>query len=96
MGITRISEFQAKPEQVEALKSLLKSVVEIVLASEGCESAQLLQDHTNKTRFVVIELWAGIEHHQKAAKTIPPQKFREAMELLVGPPTGSYYNVQGA
>jgi quinol monooxygenase YgiN len=94
MSITRISEFQAKPDKAEALRTLLNSVVAIVRASAGCESAQLLQDHTNATRFVVIELWDRIEDHQQAAKSIPPEKFRQAMELLVGPPTGSYYNAQ--
>ncbi len=92
MSITRISEFQAKPGNTEEVRTLLNSVIQIVQSTIGCESARLLQSQDDAARFVVIEIWSTVDAHKAAAKNIPPEKFRTAMQLLVSPPIGAYYN----
>jgi len=47
MTITRIGEFQAKPELTEALREFLLSIMPMIKSSYGCESAALTQPNSS-------------------------------------------------
>ena len=91
MSITRINEFKAQEKQGDTLQALLRSILPMIEASDGCQSCQLLQSLDDPTQIVVIEVWDNPEAHQASVKNIPPGVLQEAMKLLAGPPKGGYY-----
>ena len=93
MSITRIGEMQAKPELTEALRNFLLSIFPMIESAQGFESVQLLQSHSDPSRFFIIEIWDSIESHQSAAKLIPPGKLDEIRPLLASAPSGGYFDV---
>ena len=96
MSITRISEFQAKPETIEALRDFLLLIMPGIKASQGCEAVTLYQSHDNSTKFTMIEVWDSIESHQASVKNIPPEMLGEIRLLLASAPSGSYYDLVSA
>lgn len=93
MSITYIGQSQAKEGEVEALRDFLASVVApAVLASEGCESCQVLQSQEDPTKFVVIEVWASIEAHRAAVRNIQPESIARYRELVAAPPSGGHFH----
>jgi quinol monooxygenase YgiN len=93
VSITRIGEFQAKPEQIEAMRDFLISIMPGIKLSQGCESVQLYQSHDDRTRFTMIEVWDSIESHQASVKNISPEKLAEIRPLLASAPSGSYFGL---
>ena len=93
MTITRISEFQAKAESIEALRDFLHSIMPMIKSSAGCQSVTLYQSHDDADKFIMIEFWDSIESHQASVKNIPPEKLAEIRPLLASAPRGSYYDI---
>jgi len=93
MSITRIGEFQAKPETTESLRNFLLSITPIIKSSKGCESATLYQSHDDRTKFTIIEVWDSLESHQASVKNIPPEMLTEIRPLLASAPSGGYFDV---
>ena len=91
MSITRINEFQAKEGQGDKVRELLNSFASVLRSSDGFHSRQVLQNVSDLTRIVVIEVWDSIQAHQAAAKTIPVNTFERTMMHLASPPKGEYY-----
>jgi len=91
MSITRINEFQAKEGQGDKVRELLNSYAPVLRSSDGFHSRQVLQNISNPTRIVVIEVWDTIHAHQTAAKKITVNAFERTMMLLASPPKGEYY-----
>jgi quinol monooxygenase YgiN len=91
MNIYRIGEFHAKSELIEALSDFLLSIIPLIKSSQGCESVRLYQSQDDPTKFVMIEVWDGIESHQASVKNIPREKLAEIRSLLASAPNGSYY-----
>ena len=92
MAIVRINEFRALADQVAALHAFLGSVIDLVAQAPGCQGCQLLIDHEDPSRFLILETWASLAAHQAAAAQIPPAKLAEARALLAEPPKGRYYD----
>ena len=90
--ITRISEFQAREGQGDALRDLIRSFLPTIKYSDGCQSCELLQNQEDPTQIVVIEVWDSTYAHQASLKNIPPRALEEVKKLLVGPPKGAYYH----
>lgn len=93
MSITRIGEFQAKPETLEEMRDFLISIMPGIKSSRGCESVQLYQSQDDPTKFTVIEVWASTESHQASVKNIRPAKLAEIRPLLVSAPSGQYFTL---
>ncbi len=96
MSLTRLNHFQAKAGQVEALRAALESLLPQIRASEGCESAHLLQGTDDETCFVVVEAWASVEAHRASFRQATPEQVQAVMALLAEPPSGSYYRQTGS
>jgi quinol monooxygenase YgiN len=96
MSITRIGEFQAKPESTESLRDFLLSIMPIIKSSRGCESVTLYQSQADPTKFTMLEVWDSLESHQASVKNIPPEMLTEIRPLLASAPSGSYYNLVSA
>lgn len=90
MPITRYGEVQAAPNQTDALRDFLKSIMPIIRSSAGNLSCQLLQDQEEPSKFVMIEIWETVEAHQASAKNIPPELLAQIRPLLGGAPQGKY------
>jgi quinol monooxygenase YgiN len=93
MSIFRIGETQAKPEQIEALRDFLISIMPGIKSSEGCESDQLYQSQDDPTKFTMIEVWDSVESHRASVKEIPPELLAQIRPLLASAPTGSYFSL---
>jgi quinol monooxygenase YgiN len=91
MGITRINEFQAKPDEALALRDFLRSVIGRIIDAPGCQSCELLLQRDDPTRLAIIEVWDSVEAHQAAASRIPPALLQEAQTLFAVAPRGAYY-----
>ena len=92
MAITRINEFQAKPEKAAALRDFLRSVIALVSEAPGCRSCTLLLHHDDPTRLAIIEVWDSVDAHQASVSRIPPGLMQQAQMLFAGPPQGAYYH----
>jgi quinol monooxygenase YgiN len=64
--------------------------LQLINASEGSLSCQLLRYINDQEGVVVIEVWQSVAHHQASAKNIPQSALQLAMQLMAGPPKGSY------
>lgn len=91
MSITRIAENQAKEGEGDKLRELLHSFAPLLSSSGGFHSHQVLQNISDPTRIVVIEVWDSIQAHQAAAQKIPVNAFERTMMLLASRPKGEYY-----
>jgi quinol monooxygenase YgiN len=92
MSITRINHFSAAQNKGAELQAFLRGVVLVVQQQPGCEGCRLLVDAQNADRFVVVEDWASVAHHQAAARAIPPEEIAKVMPLLSAPPSGGYFD----
>lgn len=90
MSITRIGEFQVKPESTESLRDFLLSIIK---SSQGCESVTLYQSQPDPTKFTMIEVWDSSESHQASVKNIPPEMLTQIRPLLASAPSGGYYQL---
>jgi quinol monooxygenase YgiN len=93
MSITRIGEFQAKPESTVNLRDFLLSIIPIIKSSQGCESVTLYQSQADLTHFTMLEVWDSIESHQASVKNIPPEMLTEIRPLLASAPSGGYFQI---
>src|ERR1051325_7484426 len=93
MTTTRIGEFQAKPETIDALRDFLDSIMPLIKSAQGCESVSLYQSHSDATKFTMIEIWDSIESHQASVKNIPPEMLAEIRPLLASAPSGGYFQL---
>jgi len=96
MSITRIGEFQSKPETTSTLHDFLLSIMPIIKSSQGCESVTLYQSHDDPTKFTMLEVWDSLESHQASVKNIPPEMLTEIRPLLASAPSGGYYEFVSA
>jgi quinol monooxygenase YgiN len=92
MAIVRINDFHAAPDQAAALRAFLSSVIDVIQTSPGCQGCQLLVQHDDPTRLVIVETWDSVAAHQAAATRIPPEKLAEVRPLLAEPPSGRYHD----
>ncbi|MEA5614876.1 putative quinol monooxygenase [Nodularia spumigena] len=52
-----LAHFVATPDQIEALRSLLVSLLEPTRAEEGCLQYDLWRSRTDPARFTLVEEW---------------------------------------
>jgi quinol monooxygenase YgiN len=93
MSISRIGEVQAKPELIEDLRDFVISILPMIKSSAACESVQLYQSQGDPAKFIMIEIWDGIESHQASVKNIPAEKLTEIRPLLAGSLRGGYFSL---
>jgi quinol monooxygenase YgiN len=95
VSVTYIGHSQAKPDQIDAFRQFMMTVViPAVRASAGCESCQMLQSLDDPTKFVVIEVWESVEAHRASVKNITPESIAEYMQLVAAPPMGDHYRAE--
>ncbi|MFL9925202.1 antibiotic biosynthesis monooxygenase [Herbaspirillum lusitanum] len=92
MSITRINSFHARERRSAELKDFLMDILPDIRASAGCLSCELLQDHADPTRIVILEVWDSVEAHRASLRQVPPESIRHAKEFLAEPPVGAYYS----
>ncbi|MCA9733334.1 MAG: antibiotic biosynthesis monooxygenase [Deferribacteres bacterium] len=92
MSITRINEFLAAEEKADELFDFLKSLIPYITSSEGCLACEVLQNEKQQTKFLVIEKWISVDHHQKSIENFPKEEMQAAMHFFAAPPQGSYYH----
>ena len=92
MTITRINEFHAAPGKADALHAFLSQVIKVVTQAPGSLGCQLLRQHDDPDRLVIIEQWVSIDAHQAAARLIPPEDIAKVMPLLASPAKGNYFH----
>lgn len=92
MTVTRINEFKATTGKSEESYIFLKSILEYIRSSAGCESCELLRHQDNQDEFIVIEKWSSVEAHMKSIEAFPADEMQMAMHLFAGPPKGDYYH----
>src|SRR5437879_1259853 len=72
MAITRINEFQAKPDKAAALCDFLRSIIARIIDAPGCRSCELLVQRDDPTRLAIVEVWDSVDAHQASVSRIPP------------------------
>jgi quinol monooxygenase YgiN len=78
-----ILHLTARPETIEALKTVLLRVAEQSRTEQSCISYQVLQDPAAPCNFTLVEDWASeaaIDHHMSLSHT--QQAFAEGVPLL--------------
>lgn len=59
--LTIVANFNAKPDQVELVKSELLKLIPLTRAEEGCILYDLHQDNTDPAHFMFYETWESRE-----------------------------------
>jgi len=62
MGVIAILECQFKPEHVGAGAGWLQRNLAATRAFDGCLGVEVIQDHDDASRFVVVEHWASLDN----------------------------------
>lgn len=91
MSVTLINEFRAAEGRSDDLRGALSALLPKIRVGQGCESVHLLENETDPTRFVVIEVWRDRESHRVAASDLPAASLQRIMVLLAEMPSGNYY-----
>jgi len=91
MSITRINHFTAAQGKQQQLLSFLQSLVPYISGSSGCIMCEVLCQHDNDEKFVVIEKWENVESHQQSLANFPTDDMQAAMALFGQPPSGAAY-----
>src|SRR5947207_11182069 len=92
MAITRINEFQSKPDKAAALRDFLRSVIARIIDAPGCQSCELLVQSDDPTRLAIIEVWDSVEAHQASVSRIPPSLLQQAQTLFTVTARVAYYD----
>jgi len=92
MPITRINEFQAKPDKAVALRDFLRSVIARIIDAPGCRACELLVQRDDQSRLAIIEVWDSVEAHRASVSRIPPDLLQQAQTLFAVPARGAYYD----
>lgn len=59
-----IAQAHAKLDHVAQVREILTALVDVTRREPGCLSYELLQNHADKTEFVVVEQWASAAAEQ--------------------------------
>lgn len=59
-----IAQAHAKLDHVAQVREILTALVDVTRREPGCLSYELLQNHADKTEFVVVERWASAAAEQ--------------------------------
>ena len=82
-----VARVVALPDQVEALKELLISLVEPTREERGCLYYELLQNQQDPTDFTFVEEWESEELETKHLRSAHIEEaFLEGQSLLAAPP----------
>ena len=68
MSIRIIARFTARPDSIDAMRTLLLGMLEPTLKEAGCVSYELLNNSADPTDFTFVEEWASqaaIDAHMK-------------------------------
>ena len=73
-----VAHIIAKPDQIEAAKAALKSLIAPTLKEAGCLQYDLHQDHENPRTFLFFERWESRELWQEHMNSEHINTFRES------------------
>lgn len=80
----------AKPDQATSLQNALLAIVPAVSSQDGCIGVEVFQDKDAPVRFLLLEKWRSVDHHQRALAAMPDGALDGVMAALAGPPEASY------
>lgn len=89
--ITRVNHFSAATEKAAELQTFLSSLVPYITSCSGNIMCEVLRQHDNEDKFVVIEKWQDVESHQQSLASFPAEDMQAAMALFGQPPSGAGY-----
>lgn len=95
-AIRVVARITAKPDKVEALKSVLLDLLAPTRSEDGCVSYQLCQNRSNPGDFVFVEAWtsdAAIDRHMTTSHV--QHALARAQSLLAGAPDIRSYSIIG-
>ena len=95
-AIRVVARITAKPDTVEALKSVLLDLVAPTRTEDGCVSYQLCQNRSDPCDFVFVEAWtsdAAIDSHMTTSHV--QRALGQAQSLLATAPDIRSYSILG-
>ena len=96
MSVNVVLEFQAMPDQVEAVKDLFREVLPDTRGYEGFESLTVHQNDDDPTPFLVWEQWATRPHYEKyLAWRTETGVLDRLLAMLNGQPSIRHFNHVG-
>lgn len=91
MPITRITQFECRPGQEEAMYNFLKNLLPYIEASPGCLGCEALRAQAEASQFVILERWINEGAHTTSVANYPPDQMKAGMALLASPPKGGFF-----
>lgn len=71
-----------KPGKADVVLNALKTLAESARSAPGLLRFELMQSQSDPSRFVIIEDWASIEHHQAGFANLPKDLLHVFMDNL--------------
>lgn len=90
MTVARVYRMIAQPDLAENLRDALVAFGPMVSGQDGCIGVEVFQDQSDPTRFLLLEKWSSVDHHQRALAAMPEGALDGIMTALAGKPEASY------
>ena len=90
MTVTRQYIMLATEGRAAALSEVLADLGKKVMALEGCECVEVMQDIDAPDCFVFVERWVSVDAHRAGGKVLGKGAFAPITACLAKPPEGRY------
>lgn len=94
MPIAALLEFRFKPEVLDQVPDAVARTLAVTRKFDGCQRIDVLVDHEDPTRYLLVELWDSMEHDAAyRAYRASPGGASDLGPMLAAPPVLVYYSV---
>lgn len=90
MTIGRTYRMIARVGRQDELAHALAGLRAAVEGMPGCEGVEVFRDRSDAARFLLIEKWGSIAHHEQALAALPHEAIAAVMGMLEAPPEAAY------
>lgn len=90
MTVGRIYRMIADAGKEEELADELVRLRPLIRAMPGSQGVEAYRDRADSSRFLFIEKWESVAHHEQALASLPPEALDTLMGKLAGPPEAAY------
>jgi len=92
--IAALLEFRFKPEVVDKVSDAMSRTLAVTRQFDGCQRIDVLVDHEDPTRYLLVEVWESMEHDEAYRRfRASPAGASELGPLLAAPPVVMYYSL---
>lgn len=90
MTVGRTYRMTASAGHEDKLADELSKLRQAVSGMPGNRGIEVYRDRADRARFLLIEKWVSLGHHEQAVASLPKGSFDALMGMLALPPEAAY------